>query len=155
MRTLILASLAVLTFACASGGNDTDANLTRPEVQIAQINGLPAAARHISGGVSINYAVRVRNRADQPITLKRVSVQSMNEGAYNVAPTSRPFDVKINAEQFQDVEFWVSAQTGRSLVGANGPVTLRVTCEFDSPAGRFQEIVIRTVNQRTSINGEQ
>lgn len=155
MRKLIFASLAALTLACASGGSSTDANVTRPDVQIAQLNGLPAAARNITGGVSINYAVRVRNHADQPITLKRVSVQSMNEGAYNVAPTSRPFDVRINPEQFQDVEFWVPAQTGRSLVGGNGPVTLRVTCEFDSAAGRFQEIVVRTVNDRASINGEQ
>lgn len=113
------------------------------------------AARNITGGISISYAVRVRNQADQPITLKRVTVQSMTEGAYNVAPTSRPFDVKINPEQFEDVQFWVSAQTGSSVVGANGPVTLRVVCEFDSAAGRFQEIVVRTVNDRTSISGEQ
>ena len=156
MRTLIAASLAVLTLACASGGsNSTAAKIEKPQVQIAQINGLPTAARHVTGGVSINYAVRVRNRAAEPITLKRISLQSMNEGAYNVAPTSRPFDVRINPEQFQDVELWVSAQTGKSLVGANGPVTLRVTCEFDSAMGKFQEIVVRTVNDRTSISGEQ
>ena len=50
---------------------------------------------------------------------------------------------------------WAPAQTGLSLVGANGPVTLRVTTDFDSPVGRFQQISTQVVNERTSITGQQ
>jgi hypothetical protein len=113
------------------------------------------AARHTDGGISNQYAMRVENRADEPITLRRVTVQSISDGAYYVSPTSRPFEVAIEPAQKEDVQFWVAARPGGSIVGANGPVTMRVTCQFDSPSGKFQHIVMQTVNDRTSISGTQ
>jgi hypothetical protein len=100
--------------------------------------------------------MRVENRALEPITLKQVTVQSVSEGAYYVAPTSKPYDLAINAQQRQEVEFWVSARPAGSIVGANGPVTLRVTCNFETAAGTpFQHIAMQRVNERASISGDQ
>ena len=160
MRKAIAASVVVLLVACSSTSSQPDAsasnvNITMPEILLVQSSGVPVAARHTDGPLSIQYALRVENRADQPIKLQRVTVQSIAEGAYFVPPTSRPFDVAIEPAQMEDVQFWVSARPGGTLVGANGPVTLRVTCQFDSPAGKFQHIVMRTVNDRTSISGSQ
>ena len=153
MRNAIAALAVLLIIAGCSSSAGTSTKLAKPEILIAQTNELPSAARFTDGALSIHYAVRVENRAAEPITLKRVTVQSVSEGAYHVAPDSKPFAVTIEPAQRQEVELWVSATPGRSLVGNNGPVTLRVTCDFDSANGPFQQVVMRRVNERTDITG--
>lgn len=120
-----------------------------------QTSGVPAAARRMQGGLNIHYAARIANRAGESITLKRITVQSMTEGAYHVGPHSVPFDVEIGPDNYHDIEFWAPATTGQSLVGANGPVMLRVVAEFDSAVGKFQEVLTRVVNERASVAGDQ
>lgn len=155
MRKLLAVSLLLLTAACASQRTNATRHLADPGIQIVQMNGVPPAARFVQGGLNVQYAVRVTNHADEAIKLRRVTVQSMSEGAYHVGPHSVAYDLTVAPQQAQDVQFWAPAQTGSSLVGANGPVTLRVTCEFQSQYGAFQQIVTRVVNDRTSITGEQ
>lgn len=128
--------------------------LAKPEIRIVQTSGLPAAARHVDGGISVSYAVRVENNATEPITLRRVTVQSIGDGAYYVGPSSTPFEVAVAPQTHSDVTFWAPARAGATMIGANGPVTLRVTCEFESAKGRFLEIVTRQVNERASIVGD-
>ena len=154
MRKLLAASLllTLLTAACASQGKSSRASMAG--IQIVQTSAVPTAARYVQGGVSVQFAVRVTNLVDEPITLRRVTVQSLGEGAYHVQH-SMAYDLAVGPQQAQDVQFWAPAQTGRSLVGANGPVSVRVTAEFDSKKGKFQEIVTRVVNERTAITGEQ
>ena len=161
MRKAIAASVVLFIVAgCSSGSGASVASASRakiaePEILLVQTSGVPIAARHSDGMLSIHYALRVENRADETIKLRRVTVQSISDGAYYVSPTSRPFDVAIEPKQKEEVEFWVAARPAGSIVGANGPVTLRVTCQFDSPEGKFQHIVMRLVNERTAITGAQ
>lgn len=153
MRKSLIA-LAVLTFAvsCAatrsdSGLGNTKVAVTRPDIEIAQISSIPQAARHVEGGIPVHFAMRVSNRFGEPITLKSVNLQSIGVGAYDVSSTSRPFKTQIQPDAEETVEFWVPANVGMStIVGANGPVTLRATLYFDSPVGQFQQVIIRQVN---------
>jgi len=154
----VLAVLFAFVGCSSTGGSNstvTSAKLPAPEIQIAQLSEVPAVARFSDAALTVQYAVRVENRANQPITLKRVTVQSVGEGAYYLSSQSKPFDTVIGPTQQQDVEAWFTAQPGRSLVGVNGPVSLRVTCEFDSAAGPFQQVVMRRVNEGTDISGDK
>jgi hypothetical protein len=159
MRKMIAASVVLLLAAACSTGagtsstNASNAKIVLPAIQLVQTSSVPVAARHTDGGLTIQYAMRVENRAAEPITLRRVTVQSISDGAYYVAPTSKPYDLAIEPAQKEDVEFFVAAQPGGTITGANGPVTMRVTCQFDSPSGKFQHIVMQTVNDRTAISG--
>jgi hypothetical protein len=162
MLKAIAASVVLVAIAgCSSGSNSTPgtttkaARLAEPDIRIVQTSGVPAAAVHSDGPLSVHYAMRVENMALEPITLKQVTVQSVSEGAYYVSPTTKPFNVVIDPKQRQEVEFWASAQPAGSVVGANGPVTLRVTCVFESANGKFQQIVMRRVNERADITGMQ
>lgn len=169
MRKAIAASVVLLLVAgCSSGSgtstapqtgaNESSAKIARrdkPEILLVQTSSLPVAARHTDGMLTVHYAMRVENRAVEQITLRRVTVQSVSEGAYYVEPTSKPYNLAIEPKQKQEVEFWVAARPAGSIVGANGPVTLRVTCEFDSASGRFQHIVMQRVNERAAITGVQ
>lgn len=160
MKQSAMAVAVLLVFsACASMQSDsglgaTKVDIPKPELLIRQLSSVPAAARQVEGGLPVQYSLEVLNHAAQPITLKQVSVVSMGYGAYDIPSTSRPFKTIIQPEQSQVVDFWVSANIERSsLVGANGPVTLRVTAYFDSPDGQFQQIVVQQVNANTGIDG--
>ena len=153
MRSPLVAVVVLfLTVSCSSMSSDSGlgrakVDVVSPDIDIAQTSTVPMVARHVQGGIPIHYAMRVSNRAAETITLKSVTVQSLGTGAYDVEPTSRPFTTKIQPDQYQVVQFWVPANVSTmTVMGANGPVTLRATLQFDSPVGQFQEVVIRQVN---------
>jgi hypothetical protein len=149
---LIFAGCASMQSDSGLGGAKVD--IAKPELLIQQLSSVPVAARHVEGGIPVQYSLRVLNHAGEPITLKQVSIVSMGYGAYNVNQTSRPFKTLVQPNQTEIVQFWVPAYIANaSLVGANGPVTLRVVAQFDSPVGQFQEIVVQQVNASTGVDG--
>lgn len=151
-KVLVAASLFVLA-ACASKPATTP--VTRPEVTIVQTRGVVPAARYESGPITVKYAVRVANKAGQPITLKRIVAQSLGMGAYTLSSTSRPFNATIAPDGYQDVEFWANAVAEPStVVGANGPVTLRLILHFESAAGPFEDVVVQQVNDQVGVSGQ-
>jgi hypothetical protein len=152
VRRLAPVVFFLLVAACASMKSDSgrgraNVEVPLPDLQIRQTSSVPSAAAQVTGGLPIQYALAVQNRAGQPITLKNVSIVSMGYGAYDVAQSSHPFKTVIQPAQTEVVQFWTAANISNpSLVGANGPVTLRVTAQFDSPLGQFQEVVVQQVN---------
>lgn len=156
MRTRLAAALFLLTLTaagCASSHSDSGLGAAKvkiadPEVLIRQISTVPSAARHVEGGVPVRYVVRVENHAGDPITLKRIDAISIGEGAYRLPNVSRPFNKKIEPEHYETVDFWAPAFIDdATVVGANGPVTLRITTYFDSPVGQFQNVVVQQVHE--------
>ena len=159
MKSIVAVTALLVLLSCASMQSDSGkgaakVNIPKPDMQIQQLSSVPVAARHIEGGLPIQYALAVQNHAGGPITLKQVNVVSIGYGAYDVPSTSRPFKALIQADQTQVVDFWVPANIqNTSLVGANGPVTLRVTAFFDSPDGQFQQVVVQQVNPSAGVDG--
>jgi hypothetical protein len=152
MRKSLVLVAVVLLAGCASMQSDSGlgpakVSLTRPDILLTQISSIPTAARHIEGGLPIQYRLQVGNRSAEKITLKRVTLVSMGSGAYDIPSTSRPFSTVIQPDQSEIVEFWIPANiSDATIIGANGPVTLRATLQFDSPVGQFQETVVQQVN---------
>jgi len=159
MKSAVAVTALLVLSSCASMQSDsgkgaTKVNIPRPDMQVQQLSSVPVAARHIEGGLPVQYALAVKNHAGGPITLKQVNVVSIGYGAYDVPSTSRPFKALIESDQTRIVDFWVPANIqSTSLVGANGPVTLRVTAFFDSPDGQFQQVVVQQVNPSTGVDG--
>jgi hypothetical protein len=150
MRKALAVSF-LLVAACAHQG--AKAPVALPEITIVQTSGVAFAARDVTGPIPVRFAVRVRNVAAQPVTLQRIQAQSVGTGAYTLQTTSRPFNVTIPAASSQDVEFWANAVVERTtIVGANGPVTLRLILHFDSPVGAFEDVLVTQVNDR--LTGE-
>ena len=152
MRKSLVIFAVVLLAGCSSMQSDSGLGaakvaLTKPDILLTQISTIPAAARHVEGGLPVQYRLQVGNRSAEKITLKRVTLVSMGVGAYDVPSTSRPFSTEIQPDQAQIVEFWVPANVSNAtIIGANGPVTLRATLQFDSAVGQFQETVVQQVN---------
>lgn len=160
-KTAAALAFLLLTSACASMKSDSglgparSADVVEPAVQIVQLSRMPGAARHITGGIPIQYGVRITNRASHPILLTRVTVVSMGEGAYNLAQSSHPFKIWIQPAGYGDVQFWAPASIDSATIsGANGPVTVRATLTFDSSIGQFEKIVVQQVNEFGVRRGE-
>lgn len=152
-KRLAVAALFFLFFLFAAACASTRAKgpVPSPEILIVQTSGIPSAARGVSGSIPVRYAVRVTNTAAETITLRRLTVQSVGSGAYTLGGTSMPFNAEIAPGTHREVEFWASAYVSDpTILGANGPVTLRVIARFDSPKGEFDEVVVRQIN---SMNG--
>jgi len=144
MRKMILSAAMVVLAACASN-NNAKVDIAQPDVEVQQLSNTPAVAQHVTGGLSVNLGVAVTNKADIPITLKRINVQSVGTGGYNVPPNSRPFDKVIQPGGTEQVEFWVGGNADPSVAGVNGAVALRIRAEFDSSKGAFETTTVHQV----------
>ena len=157
MRTITAVSLSLLLVACASSSGTpnrtaSDVNLGKPSIAVAQISSVGAAARHVTGGVPVQFSFTITNNAEAPITLTQVSVQTLGGGAYEVRPTTNPFKVTIAPTESKKVDMWAPSNVAIDTVaGVNGPATVRATLYFDSPKGKFQEIVIENVMSPTGV----
>lgn len=136
---------------CSANQLASKSPIPEPEVSIEQISAVVPAARNVTGGIPVNYRVTVHNVANVPITVKRIDVNSIGLGAYSLEPTSKPCDLAVAAGATSALEFWASAVADTTILGANGPVTIRMVVLFDSPAGQFQ--TVGTAQVHAQIHG--
>ena len=148
MKKNFLISIAILLAAACGTTNNMKTKIADPEVHLVQTSAQPTIAEHVTGGVPIAFALSVTNHADIPITLKRINVQSMGSGGYNVPPTSRPTDKAIAPGATEQIEFPVAAYATDSVAGVNGAVAMRVIAQFDSSVGAFENTTVHQVEGR-------
>lgn len=143
----LLASLACCGFlACASN----DAKIAPPQLDFVQLSG-PAEENYAQGNIEVHYGVRIANRADVPITLRNIEVQTVGlGGSYRLRPATYYFERVIAPEKVEDVLFWAKAvsQGDRMSADASAPITVRVTAIFDSPAGGFRRVFSKMLAQQ-------
>ena len=147
-------AFALLLLGCASAApHPKTAPLNEPEIHISQLSSVSEAARHMAGGISVQYRVDIGNRANVPITVKRIEVISLGAGAYTLRPTSYPFNVRLNAGETTALQFWVPANIDDpTIIGANGPVSVRLTLQYETPAGVTQAIVVQQVHAMSGLD---
>ncbi|MEO8032807.1 MAG: hypothetical protein ABI837_00100 [Acidobacteriota bacterium] len=147
----------LLVTGCASSQSDSGmgnakASIVEPEITITQVSTVSEVARNITGGFPVKFQMKVENKAKHPITLKRVELQSVGYGAYDLGPSSIPFQKEIASDGEAIVEFFIPAHvTDATISGANGPVTLRAVAQFDSNQGQFQHMWVQQVHEFGSV----
>ena len=143
-----LVALFLLTAACGTTSRSTP-KLIPPEITIQQISTTAMAARHSTGPLPVNFRVAVSNHSGETLTLTRVRVESVGEGAYTLTSTSQAFAREIAPDATESVEFWAPAVAQMTILGSNGPVTIRGIAYFNSPVGAFQQQFLQQVNDTT------
>ena len=145
MRRLLIFALH---FA-ACGSSAPQANVPAPEFSIEQTFG-PSDAGYPEGPIEVQYRLEIANKADVPLTLKRLTLQTVNPqgGAYTLtSPRDHYFNNVIPARSVQSVEFSAHAYGyGRSL-RENEPVTVRGVAYFQSPSGYVNQPFVRELGQ--------
>jgi hypothetical protein len=153
MRRFLL--LAVLLAACSSSAPSTSqtsgskSKVPTPEIGIEQENG-PMEQGFPYGAFEVKYALEIGNRADVPMTLKRITIQTVNPagGAYTLrAPYDYYFNRAIPPKSAATVEFWAKAYGyGRSMRDTE-PVTLKGVVYFQTADGYVNQVFIRELPQ--------
>ena len=142
-----LALIALFAAACSSGGG-VGANIPKPKLQIIARTNLSEAAPSMATGINVHYEIEITNNAQIPITLKRIDLDSMAGGGFELQSKTRQFDVTIPPGDTRSVDFvtaaYIKDPTGND---ARTPVAVRAQALFDSPEGKLQSIV----QQRVSI----
>ena len=143
----------LVLFGCTSAApQQKTAPLNEPEIHISQISNLAEAAAHVSGNISVQYQVDIANHTKVSMTIKRIDVITLGDGAYTLRPTSTPVDKALRPGESTAVQFWAPAFIADpTIIGANGPVSLRVTTQYETPAGSAQSIVIQQVHPLSSL----
>jgi hypothetical protein len=147
MRTgLLFLTLGVLSaVACAHTGDTGKAQVPQPTIIVEQTSRMPSAAEAVEGSFPVSLRVTVTNNAAVPITFERAQLASLGQGGWTVRPTSRNFGATLAPGATGMYDFPVSAVAGLSMVGNNGPVTLRVTATFKSADGSFTSATTQEV----------
>lgn len=146
MRNALVVVAAMLVAGCASQRNNANGRVPAPEVAVAQTSNLPTAAEQVAGGVSVSVRLSVTNNATIPITLQSAEFSTFSEGGWNLPRAQRHgFGKAIAPGATESFDVWLAAVAGLSIVGANGPVSLRVTTTFDSTEGGFNNVVMQQV----------
>jgi len=153
MRTrLRLVSLTVLLLAACTSSIDSKppVGIIPPELEIRQLGGSGVAASQVSGPTPVNFRIQVFNPSSEDIELQRVEFQTVGYGAYTISNTSRPFDKPLPSNKTIEVDTWIGAFANDTIIGVNGPATLRVTAYFKSPFGVFKQVYTKEVNRDLS-----
>lgn len=148
MRKIAAVALVLLA-ACASSSKST-APVTPPDVNIAQVYG-PSDLPYSRGVSSVNaeWAIQVTNKADVPITLTHISLQSVGMGTMAMRREERSYQAVVPPGATGEVR--LSAQlyftSDSSGSPTREPLTLRATMNFDSPKGKFVKIKQQNLSQ--------
>ena len=148
MRSVLVLTALLLVAGCATDAATDGASPGGPEpdVAIIQLSRVAEGTQHDTGPISTQYAVEVKNTLAAPVQLRRVSVQSIGGGSYTLPPYSQGFNETIAPGTTKRVTFWAPAYVAvQTVAGANGPVTVRGTIEFESEGKKFQKIVVQNI----------
>jgi hypothetical protein len=142
----------ILLAACSSSAPQSagpKADIPEPQIGIEQVYG-PSDAGFPYGAFEVKYRLEIQNRADVPLTLKRITISTSNPegGAYSlVAPRDYYFNKIIPAKSVETAEFWAHAYGyGRSMRDTE-PVTVKGVAYFQSPTGYVNQVFIREIGQ--------
>jgi hypothetical protein len=144
--------LALLLAACSSSSPQSQgpkANIPEPQITIEQLHG-PRQAGFPYGAFEVQYRFEIQNRADVPLTLKRITLSTVNPegGPYSLtAPRDYHFNKIIPAKSAEAAEFWARAYGyGRSMRDTE-PVTIKGVANFQSPGGYLNKVFVAEIGQ--------
>jgi hypothetical protein len=146
-----LAALAIVLAACSTSApapTGKQANIPQPDFAIHQLVG-PVELNYPEGAYEVKYRLDIGNKADIPMTLKRVEIMTVNPpgGAYTLEPgRAYYFNKTIDAHQISTIEFWARAIGYGKGRRQNEPVTVRGTLYLDTPSGYVRHVFVKELS---------
>lgn len=112
------------------------ADSLQPEIEVRQ---LPRSEFDVQqrGAVSIAYEMVIRNRSQEAITLREVTMKTVGRSPYVLKDAVVPFSERIEASQDATVTFSLWAYSRNSGQGAHPMVWVRGSAQFESEGRTF------------------
>lgn len=122
--------------------------IAEPDLEIRQLVG-PRDQNFPEGDMEVKLALRIGNRAEVPITLRRIEIQTVNPegGAFSLTRASYYFKKTIEPNATGEAPFWARAVGyGRSTRDTE-PVTIRGVIDYETPGGHYNQVFVRELSQ--------
>lgn len=122
--------------------------IAEPSLEIVQLVG-PGDQNFPDGDMEVKLQLRIGNRADVPITLRRIEIQTVNPqgGAFTLDRAAYYFKKTIQPQASGEASFWARAVGyGRSMRDTE-PVTIRGVIDYEVPGGHYNQIFVRELSQ--------
>ena len=146
----MLTGVLLVVIAGCAGSN---APVTRPVIEMFQLHG-PSDLAYTRGQNTMEayFGFRIQNNAAETITLRRIDLQSVGEGGYTLRREDQPFNNSIPAGGTAEATMRARAYypVTRSGTASKEPVTVRAVVYFETSRGKFQQIVMRNIEQFTT-----
>jgi hypothetical protein len=143
-KLFVALSLGLLIAACSSSPKRSA--IVRPEIEIEEAVG-PGDVGYPRGIIEVQFAMKISNPSTQPVTLRRIEIQSLGGGGYTLRHENQVFNKTIEPGHFDTVKFWVRALAQGDTPASNEPVTIRGVAQFDTPAGATQQFFLKNISQ--------
>jgi hypothetical protein len=137
-RVSLLILVVVFAQACSTAGNSRPPNIAAPAITPTLVGTVFFGS---GSSAPANIDVTVTNRANVPIVLRRLEVDSPGMGTYALQRTSRQVRETIAAGETKSVTVFATAYT--SVRNPSEPLTIRVIADFENGKDRWREIVTR------------
>ena len=153
MKQLLASAACAALIACGSSGAAVPAaekvGTVAPETELVQLIG-PEQLNWEDGQIEMKYALRVTNRAAEPITLRQIQIQTIGiEGPYTIPQSSYFFREPVTPGVTRPIEFFAKAYSegNRYNIDAQAPVSIRIIAYFEAPKGNFRQAFITSLGQ--------
>ena len=144
MRSIVIV-IGLSLAACSSG-----VDVLKPEIQMVQLYA-PTDIGYARGQntTMAEYGFQITNRSTEPLTLRRIKIETVGGGGYALRPEDRAYDRRIGAGEVGQATIQARAYFNTTGAGtaSNEPVLVRATLYFESPQGSFRQIVMRNISQ--------
>jgi len=155
MRKLVLLLLLLACLGCAESAavvantGSAEGSTEDFDVVVVQAN-TPTVMRN-QRDADVQFEITVKNRTQEPWTVRRITLQSMAGTTYSIPVTSREYDRTIAPGAQEKFGYWARADV-EELGTARQPVTLRTSIEAISASGATREEVFTSrVNGRVQL----
>ena len=155
--TLLL--LLTLGFGCSSRNGDAsvsmitgDADYSSTEdydVKIVQA-AAPMSFPADKGSIDVNFEITIKNLRQEPVTIDRISLQSIGGSAYSLDTSSRQYKRTIAAGATETFKFWAPARVDIHF-DANAPLVVRAVVDTITNGATERETFNREVNGRVGV----
>jgi len=160
MKQLLASAACAALIACGSSGSDAAVptaekiGTVAPETELIQLVG-PEQLNWEAGNIELKYALKITNKAADPITLRQIQIKTVGlEGPYAVPQSSYFFREPVAAGTTRNVEFFAKAvsEGDRYRIDAQSPVSIRIIAYFEAPKGNFRQSFITNLGQSFKNN---
>lgn len=134
--------LALLALALAWSCSQARVNLLKPDIAIGQVP-IPVFLLERPGSISVTYQMQISNPSSEPVTLRRLDLQTVGSSPYALRRLPLLFNQLVRPNETVVVTFdaWGYARGGR--IGASEPVTVRGIAYFETPSGTVQRVFMQ------------
>jgi hypothetical protein len=135
MRNVAPLLLLFIAIGCATGGATRPAGMSRPEAQIRQTGSIFFGS---GSEAPAFFEVDISNTGEQPLTVRRIRVESPGMAQWSLVPLNRVYRETIAPGGTKTLALTATAVTRSSRPVE--PLSVRVTIDFEAEGKSFREM---------------